>query len=60
MVDYESQMLYARVLAAGDRDYSGRLAPTVLTFYHGKDRWAYFVSPDNYSTHNRSRFRLAR
>jgi endo-1,4-beta-D-glucanase Y len=56
MVDYESPVLYAGVLAAalaaGDRDFAGQMAPKILTFYHEKDGRAYFVAPDNYYANN--------
>jgi len=56
LVDYDSPVLYAGVLAAalaaGDRDFAGQLAQKILTFYHEKDGRAYFVSPDNYYVNN--------
>ncbi len=56
LVDYDSPVLYAGVLAAaltcGDRDFAGQLAAKILTFYREKDGRAYFVSPDNYYANN--------
>ena len=56
LVDYDSPVLYAGVLAAaltaGDRDFAGQMAEKILTFYHEKDGRAYFVSPDNYYANN--------
>ncbi|HEY9072685.1 MAG TPA: hypothetical protein VIN67_01020, partial [Desulfobaccales bacterium] len=56
MVDYESPVLYAGVLAAalaaGDRDFAGQLAQKILTFYHETDGRAYFDTPDNYYANN--------
>ena len=56
MVDYDSPVLYAGVLAAaltaGDRDFAAQLAQKIMTFYCEKDGRAYFVSPDNYYANN--------
>ncbi len=56
LVDYDSPVLYAGVLAAalaaGDRDFAGQMAEKIMTFYHEKDGQAYFVSPDNYYANN--------
>jgi len=55
-VDFESPVLYAGVLAAAlaceDRDFAGRMARQIMSFYHEKDGRAYFVSPDNYYANN--------
>ncbi len=56
LVDYDSPVLYAGVLAAaltcGDRDFAGQLAEKILSFYQEKDGRGYFVSPDNYYANN--------
>jgi endoglucanase len=56
LVDYDSPVLYAGVLAAaltaGDRDFAGQMAEKILSFYHEKDGRAYFVSPEKYYANN--------
>ncbi|MCX5891944.1 MAG: glycosyl hydrolase family 8 [Deltaproteobacteria bacterium] len=56
VVDYESPVLYAGVLAAakagGDREFAAQMAQKIQSFYHEKDGLAYFVSPDNYYANN--------
>ena len=56
LVDYDSPVLYAGVLAAalavGDRDFAGQLAQKIMSFYYENDGRAYFVSPDNYYANN--------
>ena len=56
LVDYDSPVLYAGVLAAaltaGDRDFAEQLAQKIMTFYHEKDGRAFFVTQDNYYVNN--------
>lgn len=56
LVDYESPVLYAGVLAAavaaGDRRFADRMALKILSFYREDGGEAYFVSPDNYYANN--------
>ena len=56
LVDYDSPVLYAGVLAAalttGDRDFANLMAEKIMTFYHEKDGRAFFVTPDNYYANN--------
>lgn len=63
LVDYESPVLYAGVLggalAAGDREFAGRMAGKIMSFYREEGTDAHFVSPDNYYANNWAWFGLA-
>jgi endoglucanase len=63
LVDYESPVIYAGVLAAalaaGDQQFADRMARKILSFYTEKGGEAYFVSPDNYYANNWAWFGLS-
>jgi endo-1,4-beta-D-glucanase Y len=63
LVDYESPVLYAGVLAAalaaGDQAFAPELAGKILSFYKEDGSEAYFVTPDNYYANNWAWFGLA-
>ena len=63
LVDYESPVLYAGVLAAalaaGDQEFARELAGKILSFYKEDGAEAYFVTPDNYYANNWAWFGLA-
>jgi endoglucanase len=56
LVDYESPVLYAGVLAAalaaGDNDFAREMALKILSFYREDHGQAYFEAPDNYYANN--------